>query len=50
LFSPNEKRLAFCLSVRGFVSPSIGQALADDAFEQFASTLWIVMPSPDRAL
>jgi hypothetical protein len=30
-----RKRLAFCLSDLGFVSPPIGQALAHYALEQF---------------
>src|SRR5258708_33910111 len=35
------KRLAFCLIERGFVRPSIGQTLSDDALKQFARALWI---------
>src|SRR5579863_1932811 len=45
-FPPSRRharnRLAFCLSVRGFVRPSIGEALADDAFQQSSGALFVV--------
>lgn len=36
-----KKRLAFCLSVFGFVSPPIGQTLANDASYRFCHALGI---------
>src|SRR6516165_11898738 len=41
-----RKRLPFCLVVRGFVRPSIGQTLANDALEQSWSAFLAVYTKP----
>jgi hypothetical protein len=43
LLRHRRKRLAFCLSVSGFVSPSIGQALASDALQYLIRARVIVV-------
>jgi len=40
-------RLAFCLSVRAFTNPPVGQALSTDATKQFGDAHRVVDPERD---